>query len=166
MGMVSASDGRSQMSTGFKALVKQLMRQLVPTNYRPFLLRAYGNPRRAWLHSWRRVSGKRLVVVVGSSHRVGSTWLYSMVADLGQFEIGIKQVPVEFRRFGTLLLEPEVYDYLRGLQGYVIFKSHSFPPDPEERINDVKFLSIYRDPRDVLVSASFYLAHLEEEKGG
>jgi len=28
------------------------------------------------------------------------------------------------------------------------------------------FVTIYRDPRDVLVSASFYLAHLDEYKGG
>jgi hypothetical protein len=52
--------------------------------------------------------------------------------------------------------------------GYV-YKTHSFPL-PEDYVSEladwVKFVTVIRDPRDVIVSSSFYLARLPEDQGG
>jgi LPS sulfotransferase NodH len=119
-----------------------------------------------WFGLRRKAPTARLVIVVGTSHRVGSTWLYQMLRDMTHCRLGRRKAPAEFLRFGTLILEQKVYEYLRQLKGHYIFKSHSLPPKSETQAKSATFVSIYRDPRDVLVSASFYLAHLEEEKGG
>ncbi|MCA9564734.1 MAG: sulfotransferase domain-containing protein, partial [Myxococcales bacterium] len=54
--------------------------------------------------------------------------------------------------------------YLRAIRGRRIFKTHSFPAVFD--VPSLKYVSISRDPRDVLVSASFYLAKLDPERGG
>lgn len=112
------------------------------------------------------IPSKRLIVVVGTAHKVGSTWLYGMIKDIGGFELGIKYIPQDFVEAGTIILEPEVLQLLGRMQHRVIFKSHAFPPVCENLEGEVKFVSIYRDPRDVIVSSIFYLAYLDEEKGG
>lgn len=109
---------------------------------------------------------KPLIIVVGSSYRVGSTWLFLLLRDVAHCRMGKDHAPDELLEFTTLRLTPAAYDYMRELRGQFIFKSHSFPPDSAMPIGDTKFVSIYRDPRDVLVSASFFLAHLPEERGG
>jgi hypothetical protein len=119
-----------------------------------------------WFQLVRKTMAKRLIIVVGTSHRVGSTWLCSMLRDMTHCRLGRRQAPAELMKFGTLVLEPEAYKYLRQLQGHIIFKSHSPPPNSQTLADTATFISIYRDPRDVLVSASFYVAHLEEKKGG
>jgi hypothetical protein len=108
----------------------------------------------------------RLIVVVGTGYRVGSTWLYHMLRAITTCRMGIDRAPAQFTRFGTLVLQPESYAYLRQLRGRVIFKSHSNPPRSTALSEAAEFVTIYRDPRDVLVSASFYLAHLGEDRGG
>ena len=55
-------------------------------------------------------------------------------------------------------------DYVAALRGARIFKTHSYPV--ETWADHVKFISIFRDPRDVLVSSAFYLANIPEERGG
>lgn len=146
--------------------VKHSVKNVVPDNYHDLLGQACKGPRHAWYPFKRYIQKKRLVVVVGSSHRVGSTWLFSLLKDLGCFEGGTRSIPAQFLKFGTISLEPKIFDHLRSLQGYRIFKSHSLPPVSKKLANNVKLVSICRDPRDVLVSSSFYIAHLAEEKGG
>ena len=150
--------------TGYPA--KRKAARLFPHAGVRFLRRFRRDPRHLWLRLKRRARGERLIVIVGTGHRVGSTWLYHMVKDLGHFEQGIKHIPREFRRSGTILPAPTVFECIRDLQGYMIFKTHELPKRIKDLTGSAKFLSIYRDPRDVLVSASFYMAHLEEEKGG
>lgn len=106
-----------------------------------------------------------MVVVVASAHRVRSTWLYGMLREAGHFRLVMNQNPTRFHETVTLLLEHELFDYLRRFKGYVIFKSHSYPVSAD-LANNVRFVTIYRDPRDVIISNIFYLAYLEEEKGG
>ena len=93
-----------------------------------------------------------------------------MLKDLGGFETKPGSFPEEFQVTGTILLErPALCYYLKKYHGFYIFKSHSPPISyelPPELAGETKFVTIVRDPRDVLVSASFYLANLEEEKGG
>lgn len=109
---------------------------------------------------------KKQLVIVGSAHRVGSTWLYSMLKDIGCFDSGTDLIPKKYDEYGTIVLkDPEVFKYLNRLNGRFIFKSHSYPVI-SEIAKDIKFVTVIRDPRDVIVSNSFYLAHLDPEKGG
>jgi len=89
-----------------------------------------------------------------------------MLKMVSHCESGIKKTPADLNRFGTLVLRPEGYDYLRQLRKRVLFKTHSCPPDSDVNARSAIFVSIYRDPRDVLVSASFFFAYLGKEKGG
>jgi hypothetical protein len=108
----------------------------------------------------------RFLIVIGSSHRVGSTWLYEMLRDLAHCSPGITYIPQEWNKFGALLLTPESYQFLNTLPGQHIFKTHSLPPVSETQARCAHFISIYRDPRDVLVSHSFYVAALPDHQGG
>jgi hypothetical protein len=66
----------------------------------------------------------------------------------------------------TIELErPETVDFLTSARGYRIFKAHS-PLDWETIPSHVKPLSIHRDPRDVVVSMTFYLTGAGEDAGG
>lgn len=150
--------------------LKKVVKPLVSTPYRHLwrekvdMLQRF--PGDAWfLLRYKRLR-KRLIIVVGSSHRVGSTWLYWMLRDVAHCQPAINTAPTQFRHFGTLKLTPQTYDYLHHLKGHKIFKSHSFPPISTQLAQCAHFISIYRDPRDVLISSSFYMAHLDVEKGG
>ena len=52
--------------------------------------------------------------------------------------------------------------------GYLIYKSHTLPQDISENLinSNIKFITVLRDPRDVIVSCSFFLAWLDERLGG
>lgn len=146
--------------------LKMWLKQSIPEQYHPSLRLAYETPKNIWFHLQNKTLTHPLIIVLGSAHRVGSNWLYRLLRDTGHCRFGINRIPAAYRRFGTICLEPEMYDCLRRLRGHFIFKSHSLPPGSAEQAGAAKFISIYRDPRDVLVSASFFFAHLEEEKGG
>ena len=116
----------------------------------------------------RKLFRKRLIVIVASPHKVGSTWLFQMLKELGKFQS--KSLPEDFSETGTLVLDNhKILPYLSRGYGWYIFKSHSYPIKysiPPGLAKDLKIVTIVRDPRDVIVSASFYLAYLEQEKGG
>ena len=114
---------------------------------------------------------QRLIVIVGTAHKVGSTWVFKLVQDL----CNLQAAPLPREILLKKQLNPvdadlsEILPYLMKLDGRYILKSHSYPPmelPDDTRINSLKFLTVIRDPRDVLVSASFYLANLEQSKGG
>jgi len=110
---------------------------------------------------------EKLILIVGSAHRVGSTWLFNILKNIGYFNYNVNVIPKRFFEMGTgilLLNDAEVFKYLTALTGRFIFKSHSYPITSE--VKHIKFLTILRDPRDVLVSNSFYLARLGEKLGG
>jgi hypothetical protein len=112
-------------------------------------------------------------IIVASPHKVGSTWLAQMLRDI----VGVKrlfQLPENYRHNPKLpeilnLNAPRVRDYLAGLQGSAVFKSHSNCPSwvPEQNLSDdVYFFTILRDPRDALISLAFYLTTIPSDRGG
>ncbi|CAN5422716.1 sulfotransferase domain-containing protein [soil metagenome] len=109
-------------------------------------------------------SGADNIVVLASAHKVGSTWLFNLLKDIGLFEKPL--VPDHLNDSGTLMLDqPETKIFLSQTRGRKIFKSHSFPVPISDR-GGAKFISVYRDPRDVIISGTFYLSNLPKEKGG
>ncbi len=143
-------------------------RAYLPASLERMGLALYRNSRHALPIAWRRLRRERRIVIVATPHKVGSTWLFNLLRDLGAFEQ--RELPAPFMHLGTLVLDyPAVFTHLSRTSGHAIFKSHSFPPAyavPPDLAEDVQFVTIYRDPRDVLVSASFYVATLPVERGG
>jgi hypothetical protein len=143
-------------------VVRQSGRRLIErATLRWLHLRA--NP--AWLMR-RGIRRERLVVAVGSAHRVGSTWLFNMLRDLGCLRDAIAEAPPELQRFDALWPGTIDYSWLAGIEGWAILKGHADPPATAEEAALARFVTIHRDPRDVLVSASFYRARQPVAQGG
>jgi len=106
--------------------------------------------------------GSEFCLVVVGAHKVGSTWVHKMLNDLGVFRKW--PVPAKYRsnkkNHGLIGLQNAgVEDYFRNTKGFRLYKSHSEPPD--WLIADkVKFITVLRDPRDVVISNIFYLENL------
>ncbi len=135
------------------------------------LLQILGEQFEPWRRAVKRLYETRQWVIIGTAHKVGSTWLRRLVADAGGYHgYSVPKSLVEKHP-----QEPAVDIDLRELleaplpAGRTIVKSHSFPP-PESFVSElprwIKFITMVRDPRDVVVSASFYLARLPVAKGG
>ncbi|MFC2042987.1 sulfotransferase domain-containing protein [Chloroflexota bacterium] len=151
-----------------KNYVKKVKKYLVPPWIFGQLLKKTFNGYYTFPTLFRRcVLGETSIVIVATAHKVGSTWLYDMLRDIGTYANGLNFIPEEFQNInGLLLIDPEVFEYLKMLRGYFIFKSHSDPLSVEFAINNSKIITMYRDPRDVLISNIFYLSFLDEDKGG
>jgi Sulfotransferase domain len=146
---------------------KQLRR--LPSTYRVKRAKSLIDPRAVALTAGRRIRGERLVVVLGSAHRVGSTWLTQMLEDLVgfEYEFEYRRVPKACRGFSTTIaLEaPETRRFLEQARGFRFFKTHS-ELDWDRIPPHVKFVSVYRDPRDMLVSTTFHMSAMSGEEGG
>ena len=107
-------------------------------------------------------------IIVASAHKVGSTWLYRLLSNVGIWPADSNEgIPSDLLETGTVLLDPQFFAWLGDCNSARLLKSHSFPPKEEEMPSPLfKIATIHRDPRDVLVSASFYLANLDPELGG
>ncbi len=116
----------------------------------------------------RLILNKKRIIIIASSFKVGSSWLYNLVKDI--FIAQKTFIPESFiRPGGTINIDNiETLKYLNNLQGNFVFKSHSHPlPDSiVQNYRNICFISIYRDPRDVLVSQSYYLTNLEPKFAG
>jgi hypothetical protein len=108
------------------------------------------------------------IIVVGSAHKVGSTWLVNLLADL--FLLPRLKIP---SRLAGKKLKVDVpleamFEYLSSLRHSCIHKTHAFPPKglPQLLKSRLKLITVVRDPRDMLVSSAHYLANLPEHEGG
>lgn len=63
---------------------------------------------------------------------------------------------------------PHAKEYVESVKGAALFKSHSLAPEWISSVDQdkVKFVFVYRDPRDVIVSLSYYLVNIPVEDGG
>jgi len=147
-------------------------KSLLSAKYRTDLYRIYLNRNVLHYNILRKILGKRLILIVGSAHKVGSSWLYNLLRDTYHFSTLV--LPDTFtegeptRQVADIDIS-ELLEYLTKLNGFFIFKSHSLPIShslPPDVARTVKFVTIVRDPRDVIVSASFYLANLDIKYGG
>lgn len=109
-----------------------------------------------------------LCLVVAGAHKVGSTWVYKMIKDLHIF----RELPLPPRyrsdvgNYSLIGLDrPGIEEYFERRSGLRIYKSHSPPPswDPGSK---VRFITVIRDPRDVVISNIYYLANLPLHLGG
>ena len=111
-------------------------------------------------------------MVIGSAHRVGSTWVSTLLRDLCELEYFEPSQAIIRDNPNIQLVNLDIFDVVTGRKipkGRHYFKTHSFPPRLEDlSLLDphVKFLTVSRDPRDAIVSNAFYLARLPRERGG
>lgn len=127
--------------------------------------------RKVLFQTMRYMRGSREMVIIGSAHKVGSTWLYNLVMDLYDFNAYNLPRDVIERHPDELPVDIDLQSILEMSKipaGGYIYKTHSFPPDSiaAELPAWMKFITILRDPRDVIISSCFYLALIPEEKGG
>lgn len=128
------------------------------------------SPRRACLQTYRKLTGSRQLVILASPHKVGSTWLYRLLLDICGYE-GYQLPPQITQAHPQILpVDIDLQSILEDIQmpaGGFVFKSHSYPPDSLASTPSwIKFVTMLWDPRDVIVSASYYLANLSVEQGG
>jgi len=108
------------------------------------------------------------ILVVGSAHKVGSTWAVDLLSDL--FRLPRLRVPPDLceQRLAVDVPIENLFPLLSSKHRSVIHKTHALPPPhyPPKLGARIKLITITRDPRDLLVSAAHYLANLPESLGG
>ncbi|MFC2088646.1 sulfotransferase domain-containing protein [Calditrichota bacterium] len=115
----------------------------------------------------KKQDSSNFALIIVSGHRVGSTWIFNVLADLGIFYPAV--LPVQYRQqskgFRFINLQADgALNYLSQRSEYRIYKSHSLPPI--ENTTGIKYLAVFRDLRDAAVSNAYYVANLSPELGG
>ncbi len=108
------------------------------------------------------------ILIVATAQKVGSTWLVKLLRDLYLFKHAGLPEAVRHKPFMQKVIEldaPATPEFLSGLTENHLLKSHS-PPPTQKLPDNVKLVTLVRDPRDVIVSVSFFLNHLNESQGG
>ena len=57
-------------------------------------------------------------------------------------------------------------NWIENLPRSHILKSHSLPPTVSTDLETMKYISVIRDPRDLMILSIYYLTILDEERGG
>lgn len=104
-------------------------------------------------------------IVVATAHKVGSTWVHNILRN--SLSLVKPEIEVEYRNNprnpGTInLSKTGSLDWILN-HNNAIFKSHSFPIKDQHHAN-VIFVTVIRDPRDLMISSIFYLSHLDPVK--
>lgn len=147
--------------------MKSTVKNLVPPKYRMMLGTYLYNLRRVIKPQIKLGRSDKVIIVIASPHKVGSTWLFKIIKDL----TGFRDIFPPFRTFKEYRkvripldnLEPYFSQLKGGGRGY-IFKSHSAPPTTSN--DGIFYVTVIRDPRDIMVSMSHYVSTLPVELGG
>jgi len=126
----------------------------------------YHNTRSFFKKSIRINKSDKLIIVVVSPHKVGSTWIYKILREMTYFHDIFPPVKIfnEYRKVRIPLDDLIPYfNTLENGKGY-LFKSHSHPP--EVCPDYMRLITVIRDPRDVFVSMANYVSNLPVELGG
>lgn len=115
-----------------------------------------------------RFSNRRDFVLVGSAHKVGSTWLDQMLEDLlsPRYSFEGMMIPKELRALGDAVdfSAGSAADFLKKLRGVWQFKSHcDIHP---AAAGQLKIVTVHRDIRDMCVSATHFCTSLGADQGG
>ena len=86
------------------SMVRRAEGRSVLSRSRAGVSRAYREPDRFLLRLRRKILRDRLVAVIGSSHRVGATWLYRMLREAGRLDFGQANSQLPFQASRSLLL--------------------------------------------------------------
>lgn len=146
----------------FKDFVKKYM----PPKYEMYAGTVYHNFLALFRTKIKIENNKKLIIVVSSPHKVGSTWIYNILRRLTGFHDIFPPFKIfkEYRKVKIPLDDLTPYfDKLKSGKGY-IFKSHSLPPKNSRAY--IRYITVIRDPRDVFVSLAHYVSNLPLELGG
>jgi hypothetical protein len=111
---------------------------------------------------------QRLLIIVGSAHKVGSTWLDAMIEDMvsPRYDFEGLLIPRAMRQLGGSVdfSGRDAEAYLRNLKGIWQFKTHHdlYPTLPLI----CRVVTVHRDLRDMCVSATHHLSSLPTKYGG
>ena len=143
-----------------------MLKKIVPPIYRMRMGTIKHNLLRLFKDKVNLEKNEKVILVVASPHKVGSTWVYKILREL----TGFHDIFPPYRMFKEhrkvripLKTLSKYFNDLKKGKGY-LFKSHSMPPD--EIINDVYYITVIRDPRDLIVSMANYVSNLPVELGG
>lgn len=114
---------------------------------------------------FRLSGGNSKAIVIGTAHKVGSTWIFKILKDMNYPGMAMYLAPAQYYSGGTINLQAEgISEYFNTLRIPMVLKTHSYPP--KDHLPGVEKVSIYRDPRDVVVSTAYFLGNISEEAGG
>ena len=117
-----------------------------------------------------KMRGKRNhILVLSSAHKVGSTWVFNVLKHY--FDLKRRQIPEKLRKrvanpWIIDLQKDESIEWLAKLEGKYIIKSHTKLPEGAKQLENIEFITVMRDPRDLMISSIYYLLNLDPEKGG
>jgi hypothetical protein len=147
-------------------MINKMIKKMIPPIYRMKLGTVKQNIKTLFKSKVKVQFDRKVVIVIASPHKVGSTWIYKILRDLTAFHDLFPPFKVfnEFKKVKIPL--DNLFNYFLGLKkgrGY-LFKSHSMPPKSIDK--GVFYITVIRDPRDLMVSMSHYVSHLPIELGG
>ncbi|MFD1316839.1 sulfotransferase domain-containing protein [Namhaeicola litoreus] len=145
---------------------KDYVKKYIPPKYEMYAGTVYHNFLSIFRRKIKIDKNEKIVIVVSSPHKVGSTWIYNILRRLTGFHdiFPPYKIFTEYRKVKIPLDDLIPYfNKLKNGKGY-IFKSHSLPPKKSESY--IRYITVIRDPRDVFVSLAHYVSNLPVELGG
>lgn len=146
--------------------IKDLLKKYTPPKYRMLLGTINHNVQVLFKTPAKIKNAEKLVIVVVSPHKVGSTWVYNILREMTYF-IDIFPPYRKFKELRRVRIPIDslipYFDQLPKNKGY-LFKSHSLPPKNSPKY--LKLITVLRDPRDVFVSMTNYVGNIPKELGG
>jgi len=145
---------------------KNYIKQKIPPKYRMIAGTVYHNTKSVFKKKIKIDKSDKLIIVVVSPHKVGSTWIYKIIREMTFFYDLFPPLKI-FNEYSKVNIPLDqlipYFDTLKNGKGY-LFKSHSHPPENCPKY--LRLITVIRDPRDVFVSMANFVSNLPVELGG